>query len=143
MPTFFKRHLINKDDRMFRRARSFCLIKYSRSNDPAHKKTLVNPRNISADGVMFISDTNFTAGTMLDMDIYLPPLKNFFTVIGNIIKSSKIKGVNQYLVRLHFKAMNPDDKKHINTYIEQLAKNPLISRYIDKKTTNFKRRHIY
>lgn len=143
MPSLFKKRLVSQNRRLYRRARSFCLIKYSFLNDPAHKQTLVNPKNISAGGLAFISKTDLTTGAMLDMEMYLPPLKGFFTLIGTIVKTSKIKDTNQYLIRINFKAIDAEDRKRINAYIEEMARHPLMNRYLDKKSQNFKRWSIY
>ena len=143
MPILFKKRLISQNNRLFRRMSSFCLIKYSLLNDPAHKKTLVNPKNISAGGLAFISSRDFTAGAILDMDMYLPPLKGFFTLIGAIAKTLKIKDTGQYLVRINFKAIDAEDRKRINAYVEEMARHPLLSKYFDKKSISFERRSIY
>lgn len=138
--SFFKKGVVSENSRTFRRMRSFCLIKYSLASDIAQKRIIVNARDISAGGTVFISKTRIPNGAVLEMDIQLPPLKESFTVMAKVVESLKVKGEEQYLIRTHFKAIDPEDRKRINNYIEQVAKDPSMWKYFDKKATKFKRR---
>ncbi|MCM8781532.1 MAG: PilZ domain-containing protein [Candidatus Omnitrophica bacterium] len=139
---FFKKKIKSQDTRTSRRMRTFCLIRYNVVSDAAHRKYLANPRDISAGGVSFISKTSFPKGSILEMDIYFPPLKDFFTVMAKVEGSLKTKSEAQYLIRANFKAIDPEDKKKINLYIEQAAKNPYMQKYLDKKARIVKRRYL-
>lgn len=139
MIRLFKKKMLSEDSRVHRRLRSFCLIKYNLVNNPAHKKTVTNARDISAGGVLFTSDANFPKGSMLEMDIYLPPLKNFFTAMANIVDTTKIKGTKQYWARARFTAIDPEDKKRIQAYVEHISKDPSMHKHLDKKAPRFKR----
>ncbi len=143
MAIFIEKNTItSQDSRAFRRARSFCLIKYSLLSADPQKKIMVNARNISAGGTLFVSDTDLPKGTMLEMEIYLPPLKDFVTVLANVVEALKARDEDQYLVRVRFTAMDAEDRKRINFYIENLANNPFVSRYLDRKAAVFKRRFL-
>jgi len=138
--SFFKKGITSENSRTFRRMRSFCLIRYSLASDISQKRIVVNARDISAGGTVFVSKTRISEGAVLEMDIQLPPLKESFTVMAKVVESLKIRGEEQYLIRAHFKAIDPEDRKLINSYIEQVAKDPTMRKYLDKKATKFKRR---
>jgi len=135
----FKRTL-SRDSRVFRRARAFGIIKYSITGDPAHSKTLVNPRNISAGGALFIVNKKLPKGTIMDIKLYLPPLKDFFSMVASVVDSSRIDNSGEYWTRIEFTAITQEDRRSISAYIEDLANDPEVSRYLDKKGLMFKRK---
>lgn len=141
MPALFDKKIISQDSRGARRFRSFGLLRYSPAGSTG-KKTIVNPRNISARGASFISEESLNANSLLEIDIYLPPLNDFITVIANVVRVLKIKDTDQYWVGVRFTAIDPADRNRINSYIEEMAKNPSMYRYLDKKAKYFKRRFL-
>ncbi len=136
----FAKRIISQESRAFRRARAFGIIKYSVAGDPEHKKVLANPRSISAGGALFIADKKFIKGTVIDLELYLPPLKGFFNVVSSVVDSSRIGNLEEYWIRIKFTAINPEDRRTINNYIEGMAKDPEMAKYLDKSGASFKRR---
>jgi len=139
MPKMFNKNAISTNTREHRRFRSFSLLKYCLLNDPTQKTFLVNPRDVSARGASFVSDLNLPLNTILEADIYLPPLKDFVTVMANVVRVLKLKNRTQYLVGIHFRAIDPENKFRIDSYITKTAKNPSMQRYFDKKAAHFHR----
>jgi c-di-GMP-binding flagellar brake protein YcgR len=142
MPKVFDKKIKTEDSRQTRRFRSFCLLKYSISSSSVQKTTIVNPRNISAKGASFISDDKLSLDVIFEADIYLPPLKDFVTVMAKTVRVLKIKDTQEYWVGVRFTAIDPADKIRINSYIEDAAKDPQMYRYLDKKGRYFKRRSL-
>jgi c-di-GMP-binding flagellar brake protein YcgR len=133
------RRTISQDSRVFRRVRAFAIIKYSITGDPAHSKTVVNPRNISAGGALFMVNKKLSKGTIMDIELYLPPLKDFFSIVASVVDSSRIDKSRKYWTRIKFTAIAQEDRRSISAYIEDLANDPEASRYLDKKGLMFKR----
>lgn len=140
MIPFWKR-VISEDGRQHRRLRTHCLIKYSFANDPSAKKRVVTTRNISSSGALFISDLPLPKNALLEAEIYLPPFKNFFTVMASVARVEKIRETDQYWGGIHFTAIDPNEKETINSYIEDLAKHPAMHKFLDKKSKVFKRKY--
>ena len=137
---FRKKRAISGNTRQFRRFKSFGLIKYTLLKGTLHKDVVINPKDISAGGTLFISDADLPQGRILEMDIYLPPLKDFFTVIGRIISSAKIKNAKKYLIRVCFMTMDQQEKKIINSYVENIARQSFAHRFMDKPCGTYKRK---
>ena len=135
----FKHPIISRDSRIFRRARAFGIIKYAITGDPAHSKTLVNPRNISAGGALFMMNKKLPKGTIMDIELYLPPLKDFFSIEASVVDSSRIDDSGEYGTRIKFTAITEEDRRSINAYIEDLANDPESAKYLDEKGLMFKR----
>ncbi len=135
---FFKRE-VRENNRAFRRARSFCIIKYCLAGDQVKQKTLANPRNLSAGGLLFAAQKHFPKDTMLDIDMYIPPLKGFFTVVATVVNSAREGAAGEYAIRVKFTAIDPEARKHINNLIEEMANNPSLSQYLDKGGSKPKR----
>lgn len=138
MLTFWKK-VAAEDSRNYRRFKAHCLIKYSLANKATTKKIVITPRDISADGTLFVSDTTMPKNALMEMDVYLPPLKDFFTVMGSVIRADKIKGTDQYLVAIRFTAMDPKERGSIDSYIDDVSKKPGMERFLDKKRKIVKR----
>jgi len=135
----FKSKLLSADSRTSRRFRSFGLIKYSLASKASGKTSLSNPRDISSGGTSFVCDETLPMHSMLELDIYLPPLDDFIMAIGKVVNSFLVKGTDRHLVGVQFTAMDPENKKRLSSYIEGIAKDSRMQRYLDKKGKYFKR----
>lgn len=131
--------VVTKNSRQARRCRTFGLLKYCVLNRSPQQTILVNPRDISANGVAFISDTSLPVKAILEIDIYMPPLNGFITVIAHVARVVKIKDSDRYLIGAHFAAMDPADRSRINDHIEKLAKDQANQQYLDKEANSFRR----
>jgi len=129
----------SENSREHRRFRSFCLLKYSVLNRTPQKTTMVNPQDINAKGALFVSDEHLPLNALLELDLYLPPLKDFITIMAKVARVQKAKGDDRYFVGMQFTAMDPADKLRINSYIEKQAKDPDMQKYFDKRARFFKR----
>jgi len=139
MIKLWNRKTVSVNSRKNRRSRSFCLLKYCVLNKSPQKTAVVNSRDISASGAGFVSDEKLPLNAILEIDIYLPPLKDFITVMANVVRELKIRDSNQYFIGTQFTAVDPREKSKINSYIESLAKDPATRIYLDKKAGYFKR----
>lgn len=135
----FNKRVFTADGRAYRRLRSFCLIKYMLVNDPQQRRILANTKDISAGGIQFVSDANIPTGAVLEVDIYLPPLNDFFTAMALVVSSENAREGNKYFVRVRFTAIDPDDRKRINSYIEHFSRDPALKKFLDKKRGKFSR----
>lgn len=138
----FRKSVISENTRRYRRLRAYCLIKYSCPTDPTLKKHLVTPRDFSAGGVLFISDRPVDKNKVLEVDIYLPPLKDFFMAMAKVVRVVKIKETEQYWIGLRFTAMDPKEKEVIDSYIQRLAQDPSMKRYLDSSGRWFRRKIV-
>jgi|GEM_PF-4237173 c-di-GMP-binding flagellar brake protein YcgR len=139
MDTLPYRKLASKNSRELRRFRSFCLLKYSVLNRMPQKTTMVNPKDINAKGTLFVSDEYIPLNSLLELDLYLPPLKDFITIMAKVARVQKARDDDRYFVGTQFTAMDPADKLRIHSYIEKQAKDPDMQRYFDKRAGYFKR----
>ncbi|MBI4336177.1 MAG: PilZ domain-containing protein [Candidatus Omnitrophica bacterium] len=142
MLKIFGKKVAYEDSRAKRRVRAFCLLKYSVLNKMPQKTTVVNPKDISASGTAFICDENLPVNSMLEVDIYMPPLKDFITVMASVVWVSKIKDTERFVVGVRFTAMDQEEKMRLNSYIAKLSKDPTMHPYLDRKARRFKRQNL-
>ncbi|MFH1847834.1 MAG: PilZ domain-containing protein [Candidatus Omnitrophota bacterium] len=128
-----------RNSRLHRRLRIHCLAKYSVEGARPLKKHMVTPRNISASGLVFLSEAPIARKSVLKIEMYLPPLKSSFTATADVVRTSRIKETGQYWIGAHFTDMDPGEKEAIGGYIQGLSTDPSMKRFLDKKGERFKR----
>jgi len=78
---------------------------------------LAKTRNISARGLQFISNEDFTSGTFLEVELYLPN----FTVetIAKVVHSTKIENNGGYRIGIEFLGLSKEIEKHLQECLEK------------------------
>jgi hypothetical protein len=78
---------------------------------------LAKTRNISARGLQFISNEDFTSGTFLEVELYLPN----FTVetIAKVVHSTKIENNGGYRIGIEFVGLSKEMEKRLQECLEK------------------------
>ena len=78
---------------------------------------LAKTRNISAKGLQFVSNEEFSSGTFIEVELYLPN----FTVetIAKVVHSTKIEGNGGYKVGIEFLNLSKEIEKHLQECLEK------------------------
>ena len=74
--------------------------------------------DISAGGIKFITSEPYSIGTVIELQIKIPPVEQFIAMIGKVVRSNK-KDKDHYEIALSFIWIKDKNIKIIDDYIKR------------------------
>lgn len=111
-----------KDQRQHKRLNAIYLVKYvtGRPNEPPKIR---NIRDVSAGGVKFISDHELEAGSVIRVNVLVPPLVRSFSAQAKVLRVNRAHKKNLvYSVAVQFINISEEDKVVLNNFVESIMR---------------------
>ena len=105
--------------RRFKRFRADFLVKYEVGKGTAGRIT--NARDIGAGGVRFWSEEKLPESSLLNVSIYLPPLRRTVEGVVRVLRVRRVKKTLLYSIAVSFMDLKQEDREAINQFAEGLS----------------------
>ena len=114
----------NREKREHERLVSHCLIRFNSldSKVDAGDTTLVNAKNLSETGLLFLSPKAVPLDGTIQMEINLPVPGRKIEVLAKVIHCDKVKGLESaYHIGVLFVELSKDDRNAIKEFVAQVS----------------------
>lgn len=117
---FFRKKTKLANTRRFKRFRADFLVKYQ--VDPKGGAKITNARDVGAGGIKFWSEEKIPESSLLNVSIYMPPLKRVVEGVVCVLRVRKVKKTFLYSIAVSFLDLKQEDREEINRFAEGLSK---------------------
>ena len=115
----FRKKVKAPNTRRFKRFRADFLVKYEVGKGAAGRIT--NARDIGAGGIRFWSEEKLPESSLLNVSIYLPPLKRVVEGVVRVLRARRVKKTVLYSIAVSFLDLKQEDRAAINQFAEGLS----------------------
>lgn len=118
-----------RDQRRYKRMRADFLVKYQLQGEEETRVT--NIRDISAGGFRFWLDREIPQSSVLNANIYIPPLERFVEALAQTLRVRRTREGLPYYAAVSFLDIKKEDREAIDEFAECLSKDKTASSLID------------
>ena len=115
----FRKKVKAPNARRFKRFRANYLVKYEVSKGTAGRVT--NARDIGAGGLRFWSEEKLPESSLLNVSIYIPPLKRVVEGVVRVLRVRRVKKTMAYSIAVSFLDLKHEDREAINRFAESIS----------------------
>lgn len=115
--------------RRYKRFRADFLVKYQINGKGEVRIT--NVRDIGAGGIRFWADEQVPESSLVDINVYLPPLERSVEATAKVLRTRKVKKGFLYYVAVQFLDLSGQDREAIDEFAETLSEDKGASFLID------------
>lgn len=116
----FGKRMKTQDTRRFKRFRVSYLVRYQVNGKGEPRIT--NARDISAGGLRFWTKEALAPSSVLDISIYLPPLRRSVEAVSQVLRVRRSRDEFIYSVAVSFLDIKEEDQKELRNFAESLSK---------------------
>jgi len=116
--------------RRFKRLKADYLIKYQ----PSHAEgdpSISNIKDISANGLRFLTENFFPEGTALVVSVHIPPIDRTLTTTARVVRVRSAGSEGLYYMSVRYVDLFAEDQALLDDFIERLAKDRQASFMVD------------
>ncbi len=115
----FRKKVKAPNARRFKRFRADFLVKYEVGQGTTGRVT--NARDVGAGGLRFWSDEKLPESSLLNVSIYIPPLKRVVEGVVRILRVRRVKKTTSYSIAVSFLDLKQEDREAIDQFAEGLS----------------------